>query len=147
MFRMTCLLKALCTPRRLRVLMCLSEINESESRLDSGDKARDDGRRGDPSVVLYPGGSSSSSSDRDSSRFASAAFQSLGISLAALLNLLRTHCPTSSPTSLSYFFFSWVSSKKRIPITTPHAKMAAHTTLGSRKGNRSKIVSRLNTEG
>lgn len=48
MVRMTCLVKAFWTPRGLR---CDSVL--------TGDKAREDGMRGEPSVVRYPGGSSS----------------------------------------------------------------------------------------
>ncbi len=107
-----------------------------------------DDRRGEPSVVLYPGGSSSSSSnERRSSRFASPPFAKTSPCDPRRENLLSIHWPVSRPISLRNLFSSCVSSRKRMPITTPQASMIVQTRLGSRNGNLSNKVPRGKIDG
>ena len=145
MFTITCFVKAFCTPRGFPFAaapsLCVFEC-ETE-----GETARDDGCRGEPSFVRYPGGCSSSKRVCASPRFAYPALSKTAKSLSALLKCLRIHLPASSPTSRMYFFSSCVSSRNRMPIVTPIASMTAQTRLGSRNGKRSKMVLRENSDG
>jgi len=70
-----------------------------------------------------------------------------GMNMNLGLTFPRIQWPISRPTSLLYFFSSCVSSRKRIPTVTPHVSITAHTRLGRRYGNLSKIVPRWNNLG
>ena len=136
--RITCLVKAFCTPRGARLASVSAFI---------GDRAREDGMRGDPSVVRYPGGSSSSSKERISSPLPSAALSAIGNCAGSLLNGCKSHFPASRPRSLRCLSSWCVSSRNKIPIVTPQARIIAQIKLGKRYGNLSKIVPRENTDG
>lgn len=71
MIQMICLLNTFSTP--LGLPPDLRRIPGPVNRGAVGDCVLDEGSGGDPSVVRYPGGASSSSSDLVSSRFASPA--------------------------------------------------------------------------
>ena len=147
MFTITCFVNAFCTPtpRAFRFVAPPSLLIfgcEPE-----GEAARVDGCLGDPSFVWYPGGCSSSRSDCASSIFAYPPLSQPSKSRSTFLKCFKIHLPASSPTSRLCFFTSCVSSRKRMPITTPTANTTAQTRLGRRNGNRSKIVLRANIEG
>lgn len=145
MFTITCFVKAFCTPRDFffaaRPSQCVFKC-ETE-----GETARDEGCLGEASFVRYPGGCSSSRRVCESSRFAYPALSELAKSVSALWKCFRIHLPASSPTSRLYFFSSCVSSRNRMPIVTPIASMTAQTRLGSKNGNRSRMVLRANSDG
>jgi hypothetical protein len=117
---------------------------------EGGGRAADDevvdGRRGDPSLVLYADCSSSLSNDRASS--GSKAFSDRGDRESLQRwNLLRIHFPASNPGSRRYFFSACVSSRNKIPTTTPQETMTVHTRFGSRYGCAAQIESAGNTVG
>lgn len=106
-----------------------------------------DGWQGEPSVVLYAGGSSSPRSARCSWGSTSPAFSLMGRCAGLVCKWRRSHFLASIPKSRRCFSSSWVSSKKSKPIKTPNAMRTAQTRLGSKKGNWSNIVPRAKNVG
>lgn len=101
---------------------------------------------GDPSVVLYPGGESSSIKDCVSE--ASKAFSHRTcLDLVHPLAFPTSHLPASKPMSLLYFFSACVSSKNNNPTTTPMTTNAVQTKFGSRYGYASNIEPGLKYDG
>lgn len=146
MFNITCFVKTFATPRGLLFNGLLYFVLTSAGRA-LGEQEGVEGWWGEPSVVLYPGGSSSSSSAKFSCRLASPALPTTSSSASAARKRETSHRRASIPTSRRPFSTSWVSSKNSTPIKTPNARTTAQTRLGSKNGNRSKIVPRWKTEG
>lgn len=103
-------------------------LRSNDEIAGSGDGV--DGKFGDPSVVLYPGGWSSPNND-DKSRSPTFSERD-GFVFADRQNLRVSHFPVSRPMSRRYFFSACVSSRNKIPITTPQATIEVHTRFGSR---------------
>ena len=87
----TCFVKTLGAPLRLGDFSTFAR-----------DVARDDGIRGEPSAVRYPGGSSSSSNGRASSALGFPDLSFTGASTGWRRRPLRIHRPISRPGSLRY---------------------------------------------
>ena len=142
MFSITCFVKAFPAPRGLFFNPLPHFILAS-----AGKALGEEGWQGEPSVVLYPGGSSSSRSAKSSCRLASPALSTKTRSTFLVWKRPRSHLRASIPKSRRPFSSPWVSSKNSTPTKTPNARMTAQTRLGSKNGNRSKMVPRGKTVG
>ncbi len=152
MLRTTCLVKALVAAGF--TLVETSPYFEFKSNASWGSDEGVEGRFGDPAFVRYPGGCSSveryvgscSSLNRDRVSLRSA-FSHDVFECVHFTSLLRIHLPVSRPGSRRCFFSSWVSSRNKIPITTPHATITVQTRFGRRYGNLSQMVPGANICG
>ena len=145
-FRITCFVNAVLTPRVLLFNPLPARHLASAGRA-FGEREGVEGWQGEPSIVLYPGGSSSSRSAKCSWRLASPALLTVIWSADLACNWPRSHLPASIPKSRRPFSSSWVSSRKSTPTKTPNARTTAHTRLGSKNGNWSKSVPRAKNLG
>ena len=146
MFKITCFVKASSKLRKFH-FSPLPPFILASAGIVVGNRNGVDGWQGEPSVVLYAGGSSSPRSARCSWGLASPAFSPMGRWGGLVCKRRRSHFLASIPKSRRFFSSSWVSSKKSNPIKTPNAMRTAQTRLGSRNGNWSKIVPRAKNVG